>query len=106
MLQTQSPEGSPLDFTAAIRMIVREELKENGPQILAELAGIAEHAKAPRTYTRLQVCEILKCSKPTFHRMANAGAFKVIKRGRATLVLADDFDTLLKSGAISKYKRF
>ena len=101
-----NPEGSPLDVNALIREIVREELKANGTQILAEVAGVVELSKAPRTYTRSQVCEILKCSKPTYHRLAKAGAFTVLKRGGAVLILADDFDARFKAGKIAKYQRF
>lgn len=95
------PESQPVDFTAAIRQIVREEI-----QNFTESISPAPVEQAPRTYSRKQVCDCLKCSFPTFHRLANLGAFQTIKRGRATLVLADDFDAQLKSGNIGKYRRY
>lgn len=91
-------EPTGFDLTAAIRQIVREEIEQAKDSISTPAQ--------PRTYTREQVTKILNCSYPTFHRLANAGAFQVIKVGSKTLVLADDFDARLAAGQIAKYKRY
>lgn len=94
-----------LNFDGAIRTIVREEMELAKLDILASIEAKPTAPDTPRTYTRKQVCECLKCTFPTFHRLVNEGAFKVIKRGHATLVLADDFDELLRQGKVGKYIR-
>ena len=100
--ENKQSEPTGFDLTAAIRQIVREEIE----QVKGEISTPAA-PKPPRTYTREQVAkEILHCSYPTFHRLANAGAFQVIKVGSNTLVLADDFDARLAAGQIAKYKRY
>ena len=65
----------------------------------------AEAEKAPRLYTRKEVCELLGVTKPTFHRLANNGAFAIVKVGRRTNVDADDLDAKIKAGAVGRYHR-
>lgn len=61
--------------------------------------------KAPRLYTREEVCSILGVSKPTFHRLANIGAFSLVKIGRHTRVDADDLDRKIAAGQVGRYHR-
>ncbi len=91
------------DIEKRIGQLIREMVRA---EVEAQIAQMDKPQKPPRTYTREQVTqEILHCSYPTFHRLANAGAFQVIKVGRNTLVLADDFDARLAAGQIAKHKR-
>lgn len=54
--------------------------------------------------TRQEVCDFLKISKPTFHSLANKGAFRITKIGRRTLVDMSDLRAKVESGEISRYK--
>ena len=61
--------------------------------------------KTPRLYTRQEVCELLGITPPTFHRLANSGAFSVIKVGRHTRVDADELDAKVAAGIVGRYRR-
>ena len=54
--------------------------------------------------TRKECCEILRCSMPTFHSLVNKGLIPVTKVGRKTLVSTDDFDSIVASGELRKFK--
>lgn len=94
-----------LGLDAIIREVVRVEVEKVKSDIRAEMETATKAINAPRTYTREQVCESLKCSQTTLSRMMSKGAIHSIKRGRRTLFPAKEFDEMLRQGRIGKYIR-
>lgn len=86
--------------------ITEEEIEKIGERIAKDLW---ERMTAPaidpiRHYTRQECCAILRCSLPTFHGLVNRGLIRITKVGRKTLVDAAEFDKLVASGELAKYK--
>lgn len=79
--------------------IIREVIAETKPETKTE-----PDQKETRYYTRSEVCEKMHISLTTFHSLVNSGQICVVKCGRRTLVNADEFDRLLTTGAIARYK--
>ena len=86
--------------------LTQEDLLAFGERIFQSLwEQVSTKAeKNERYYTRQECCEILRCSKPTFHSLVNKGLIPVTKVGRKTLVSADVFDRIVASGELRKYK--
>lgn len=89
------------DLEELARRIARKVLAEQRKEQEAE----PDPEQPPRFYTRQQCADMLKCSLPTIHKLANEGEIKVTKLGRATRIFADDFDERFKSGRLKKYAR-
>ena len=93
-------------MTSIIYQITQEELERIGEQIANNLwakmsAPIEDSGKH---YTRQECCRILRCSLPTFHALANKGLIPIRKVGRKTLIPASEFDKIVASGELAKYK--
>ena len=58
----------------------------------------------PKFYTRQECCSILRCSLPTFHSLVNKGLIPISKVGRKTLIPANEFDRIVASGELARYK--
>ena len=86
--------------------ITEEEIEKIGERIAKDLwEKMTVPAKdAVRHYTRQECCAILRCSLPTFHSIVNRGLIQVTKVGRKTLVDAEEFDKLVASGELARYK--
>ena len=88
----------------------QEQLEFYGMTVAKTIAQeIWEKVQAPsvdaaRHYTRAECCKILRCSLPTFHALANKGLIPVTKVGRKTLIPAAEFDSIVASGQLARYK--
>lgn len=87
-------------MSTTIATMVVKQMTEN-----SEIVKREEEKKKPRYYSREEVCEMLKISKPTYHAMAGKGAFTVTYAGRKVLIDADRFDRDLADGKLGKYRR-
>lgn len=90
-----------------IYQVKREDLIEFGKTIAVGLwSSMTESVqkKAEKYYTRQECATILRCSLVTFHAMVNREMIPTVKVGRKTLVPAEDFDRLVASGELAKYK--
>lgn len=86
--------------------ITEEEIERIGERIAKDLwekmhAPTEDEAKH---YTRQECCQILRCSLPTFHALANRGLIPIRKVGRKTLIPAAEFDKIVASGELARYK--
>lgn len=90
-----------------IYQITQEELEKIGEQIANNLWAkmSAPTEDAGKHYTRQECCQILRCSMPTFHALANKGLIPIRKVGRKTLIPAAEFDSIVASGMLAKFKR-
>lgn len=86
--------------------ITEEEIEKIGERIAMNLwEKMTEPATDDaRHYTRQECCAILRCSLPTFHALANKGLIPIRKIGRKTLIPATEFDKIVASGELAKYK--
>lgn len=87
-------------MSTTIATMVVKQMAETSETIRRE-----EEKKKPRYYTRDEVCEMLRISKPTYHAMAGKGAFGITHAGRKVLIDADRFDRDLADGKLGKYRR-
>ena len=88
--------------------LTQEELesygKALGETIVQVLWAKMQAPSEAKHYTRLECCQILRCSMPTFHALANKGLIPIRKVGRKTLIPAAEFDKLVASGELAKFK--
>lgn len=93
-------------MTSVIYQITQEELELIGERIANNLWAkmTAPTEDAGKHYTRKECCQILRCSMPTFHALANKGLIPIRKVGRKTLIPAAEFDKLVASGELAKHK--
>ena len=96
--------------SSILYQLSQEELESYGKAIgetIAQRLWDNMHASsmdAVKHYTRQECCQILRCSLPTFHALANKGLIPIRKVGRKTLIPATEFDTIVASGELAKYK--
>lgn len=86
--------------------ITEEEIEKMGEKIAKELweKMNTPTEEAAKHYTRQECCQILRCSLPTFHALVNKGLIPIRKVGRKTLVPATEFDNIVASGQLARYK--
>lgn len=101
MYNIQSPEHGTILY-----QLTQEDLLAFGERIFQNLweKVSTKTDNQEKYYTRQECCEILRCSLPTFHALVNKGLIPVTKVGRKTLVSADDFDGIVASGELRKFK--
>lgn len=101
MTSKQLPEHGTILY-----QLTQEDLLAFGERIFRNLweQVSTKTEKLGRYYTRQECCEILRCSLPTFHALVNKGLIPVTKVGRKTLISADDFDGIVASGELRKFK--
>lgn len=80
--------------------IIREVIAET----MSETKKVEPEQKEVRMYTREQASEKAHISLTTFHSLVNQGLIPIVKVGRRTLVNAEEFDGLLATGTICRYK--
>ena len=86
--------------------LTQEDLLAFGERIFRNLweQVSTKTERIERYYTRKECCEILRCSMPTCRSLVNKGLIPVTKVGRKTLVSTDDFDSIVASGELRKFK--
>lgn len=101
MTSKQLPEHGTILY-----QLTREDLLAFGEGIFRNLweQVSTKTEKIERYYTRTEVCTILRCSLPSFHSYVNRGLIPVLKVGRKTLVPANEFDRIVGSGELRKFK--
>lgn len=101
MFSKSSPENGKI-----LLQISQEDLLTFGEYILKNCWEklSAQPDNQERYYLRRECCQILHCSLPTFHALVNKGLIPIIKVGRKTLVPAKEFDSIVASGELRKFK--
>ena len=93
-------------MNSIIYQITEEELERIGERIAKDLWDKMSSPSEASTkhYTRKECCEILRCTYPTFHNLVNRGVIPITKLGRKTLIPTAEFDKIVASGELTRYK--